>query len=61
MILSWNQLLTILQTSRSEAEDNASQKPIACPVHGEPLDTGTDPTELHCPVGHFVDADYNAR
>lgn len=51
--MSWNQLLSILNAAQEEARDNAAQEPIACPVHGDPLEKARG--VLHCPMGHIVE------
>lgn len=38
--MSWEQLLSIFQTARDEAEQNAAAVPVACPNDGEPLREG---------------------
>jgi hypothetical protein len=53
--MSWNQLLGILRTAREEAAANEALPPVACPIHGEPLDSARG--VLHCPVGHLVSSD----
>lgn len=49
----WNGLLGILRTAQQERLDNEATPPIACPVHGEPLDSVRG--VLHCAVGHIVE------
>lgn len=51
--MSWNQLLSILRQDREERAADEAEPPIACPVHGEPLDSVRG--VLHCRVGHIVD------
>jgi hypothetical protein len=49
----WDGLLGTLRAARDEAIENAAEVPVACPIHGEPLDAVRG--VLHCPVGHIVD------
>lgn len=51
----WDFLLGILRADREERAADAALPPVACPVHGEPLDAVRG--VLHCPVGHLVSAD----
>lgn len=45
--MSWDQLSSILQTAVSEARENATAPPTACPNDGEPLESGPNGV-LHC-------------
>jgi hypothetical protein len=51
----WDGLLGILRAAREEFLENERAVPVACPVHGEPLQAVRG--VLHCAVGHLVDRD----
>jgi hypothetical protein len=46
--MSWEQLLSILRTAQTEAEDNRARPPEACPNDGEPLKTDPATGTLRC-------------
>lgn len=49
---SWGTLGQIMRWNATEAERERSTDPVACPQHGDPLDSRDG--VLHCPFGHFV-------
>lgn len=51
----WDFLLGILRANREEQAAERAIPPVACPIHGEPLEAARG--VLHCAVGHLVDAD----
>lgn len=53
----WDELLGILKSAREERAENDAEPPVACPVHGDPLEAARG--VLHCPMGHVVDPDSN--
>ena len=44
--MSWNQLLSILESSVDDIEEQLREPPIACPEDGEPLRAARG--VLHC-------------
>lgn len=48
----WSTLGDIMRWNAAEAEREHSTDPVACPEHGDPLDSVRG--RLHCPFGHYV-------
>lgn len=46
--MSWEQLLSIIRTSREEAAENRARPPEACPNDGEPLRQDPVTGRLRC-------------
>lgn len=51
-IVSWNQLLSIINANKDEQDQRRTQPPSACPVDGMPLVAGPN-NILFCPMGNY--------
>ena len=50
--MGWEQLHTIIKENREEAQREAVDPPVACPIDGELLDIRADGTR-NCKLGNY--------